>query len=232
MEIPTKLREGATIEELERFTSAKIGLRLRYATTFIWSTIVGQYFVSSVFAPKFAPEGSFLRSPAANMVSECLFDVLSKVLFLVVIVEVHSAIFDPFARTERRLEELRRLMAAVWESSSDVIVISVRTEPNGSASTMLSPAFFGLGCSDGPLRKLTNEQIKDLFQNKSILYQLSNEAFQTKIDNASKNEENSGPKVKPEMIFNIEESGFMTADPESRELRCSEAKCRCLASNI
>ena len=104
--------------------------------------------------------------------------VLSKVLFLTVIVEVHRAIFDPQARTERRLDELRRLMAAVWESSSDVIAISVRlsgTEGKegggggGGASCMLSTALFSLGSGDGPLRNLTNEQIKDLFQRKSVL---------------------------------------------------------------
>lgn len=199
-EIPETLGGGATVEEAERFVSAKIALRLRYVTTFVWSIIVTLFFVSSVFGPKYAPEGSFLRNPAANMMCECFFDVLSKVLFLVIIAEVHNAIFDPFAKTERRLEELRQLMAAVWESSSDVIAISVRTGPTGGASTMLSPAFYSLGSSDGPLRKLSIEQIKDFFRRKSVLYQLSDEAFQTKS------------RVKPEMIFNIEETGFHPQD--------------------
>mmetsp|Transcript_2506 Transcript_2506/g.5314 ORF Transcript_2506/g.5314 Transcript_2506/m.5314 type:complete len:1174 (+) Transcript_2506:62-3583(+) len=213
-EIPDTLRDGATVEEAERFNSSKIALRLRYATTIIWSTIVTLFFVSSILGPKFSSEGSFLRSPAANMVCECFLDVVSKVLFLAVIGEVHHAIFDPFARTERRLDELRQLMAAVWDSSSDVIAISVRTGLNNSVSTMLSPAFFGLGSGDGPLRNLSNEQVKDLFRRKSVLYQLSGELFQAKCENSTKDVENSGPKVKPEMISNIEETGFSTIEPQ------------------
>ncbi|KAL7541450.1 hypothetical protein ACHAXR_013266 [Thalassiosira sp. AJA248-18] len=213
-EIPESLCDGASVEEAERFKSAKLAMRLRVVTTIVWSAIVAMYFVSSVFGPMYAPEGSVLRSPAVNMMCECFFDVVSKVLFLVVIVEVHHAIFDPFARTERRLDELHELMAAVWDSSSDVIAISVRTGTNGGASTMLSPAFFSLGSRDGPLRNLSNEQVKDLFQRKSVLYQLSEKAFQMKGDirSTDDNGENSGPKIQPEMIFNIDETGFSGND--------------------
>ena len=163
-----------------------------------------------------------LRNPAANMMAECLLDVVSKVLFLIVIVEVHHAIFDPHARTERRLDELRQLMAAVWESSSDVVAISVRTgrtNGGGGAAVMLSPAFFGLGSGDGPLRNLSSEQVKDLFRRKSILYQLSEEAFEgtRRSDNdGAKNDDgdgrNDGPAVEPRMISNIEETGFSAFD--------------------
>ncbi|KAL9191341.1 hypothetical protein ACHAXT_001047 [Thalassiosira profunda] len=218
-DIPRKLREGASVEEMERFNSARIALRLRYVTTLVWSIIVGGFFASSVFGPKFAPEGSLLRSPAANMMCESFVDVVSKVLFLVLIVEVHSAIFDPFARTERRLEELRKLMAAVWESSSDVIAISVKMGSDGGVSTVLSPAFFSLGSGDGPLRKLSKEQIKELFGRRSVLYQLSAEAFRTKEGNISQeNEEGCDPMVKPEMIFNIEETAFAATDSPCSDL--------------
>ena len=223
-EIPKMLKEGATVEEAERFSSAKIAFRLRVGTTIVWSAIVAMYFISSVIGPMYAPEGSLLRNPAANMMCECFFDVLSKVLFLVVIAEVNNAIFDPFARTERRLEELRHLMAAVWESSSDVIAISVRTGSDGGASTMLSPAFFSVGSGNGPLRNLSSEQIKDLFRRKSVLYQLSGEAFKaTKEDNATSNvygeeETFTGPQTKPEMILNIEETGFADFNPPAGEL--------------
>jgi len=216
-ELPKALRNGATVEEAERINSAKIALRLRYVCTAVWSIIVAIYFVSSVIGPKFAPEGSLLRSPAANMVCECFFDVLSKVLFLITIVDVHYAIFDPFARTERRLEELRQLMSAVWESSSDVIAISVRTGPKGGASTLLSPAFFGLGGSSGPLRRLSCEEIKDLFKRKSVLFQLTQDSFQTHQKDGEDNSiAKSGdlgisePKLTADQIFNIEYTGFST----------------------
>lgn len=219
--IPTSLGEGATVEEAERFHSARAALRLRHVTIVVWSMIVAGYFVTSALGPRFAREGSYLRAPAAGMICECFFDVLSKVMFLLIIVDVHCAIFDPFARMERRLDELRRLMAAVWESSSDVIAISVRANGGGgggTASTMLSPSFFGLGSADGPLRNLSNEQIMDCFRRKSILYQLSDEAFQMDMETGSNEEEISGPKVKPEMITNIEETSFSTMDTHDRKL--------------
>ena len=209
--IPATLKSGATVEEAERFNAAKIAFRLRVFTTCVWSIIVALYFVSSVFGPRYASEGSVLRNPAANMICECFFDVLSKVLFLIVIVDVHYAIFDPSAKVERRLNELRQLMSAVWESSSDVIAISVRSS-QGDASVMLSPAFFGLKSKQGPLRGLSANQLKGMFRKKSVLYQLSGTAFQ-----AEKKKDNESC-VDDDMISNIEQTGFDAIDSNARGL--------------
>jgi signal transduction histidine kinase len=209
-EIPDTLREGATVEETERYNSAITALRLRYVCTFVWSIIVALYFVSSV-GPKFAPEDSILRNPAANMCCECFFDVLSKVLFLVTIMDVHHAIFDPFARSERRLEELRKLMSAVWESSSDPIAISVRTGFNGGISTLLSPAFFALGGGRGALRRLSKDEIKDLFWNKSVLFQMPGDVL------SRENGENGEIyKIKPEDILSVDFTEFSTGLGQSQ----------------
>eukprot|EP00804_Cyclotella_cryptica_P000573 CCRYP_009977-RB/>CCRYP_009977-RB protein AED:0.01 eAED:0.01 QI:145/1/1/1/1/1/2/1184/902 len=210
-EIPPTLRVGATVEEAERYNSAITALRLRYVCTAVWSIIVALYFISSI-GPKFAAEDSILRNPAANMCCECFFDVLSKVLFLVTIMDVHHAIFDPFARSERRLEELRKLMSAVWESSSDPIAISVRTGSNGGVSTLLSPAFFTLGGGRGALRRLSKEEIKNLFWNKSILFQLSEEVFQRQNDG----DNNEFCKVKPEDILSVDFTEFSTGLGQSQ----------------
>ncbi len=205
--IPATLKDGATVEEAERFNAAKIALRLRLFTTFVWSIIVALYFLYSV-GPRFTSEGSILRNPAANMICECFFDVLSKVLFLVVIVDVHYAIFDPSTKVERRLNELRQLMSAVWESSSDVIAISARAGPNRGASVMLSPAFFGLKIKQGPLRKLSANHAKGMSRKKSILYQLSGTAFQA--------EKKENDCVDDDMISNIEQTGFDIIDSNAR----------------
>jgi len=210
--IPATLKGGATVEEAERFNAAKIALRLRLFTTCVWTIIVTLYFVSSI-GPRFTSEGSILRNPAANMICECFFDVLSKVLFLVVIVDVHYAIFDPTTKVERRLSELRQLMSAVWESSSDVIAISARTGPKGGASVMLSPAFFGLKIKQGPLRGLSANQVKDMFKKKSVLYQLSGTAFQ-----AEKKHDNESC-VEDDMISHIEQTGFDAIDSNARGLK-------------
>jgi signal transduction histidine kinase len=205
-EIPKILREGATVEEAERYNSAVTALRLRYICIAVWSIIVALYFVSSI-GPYFAPEGSILRNPAANMICECFFDVLSKVLFLVTIMDVHQAIFDPFARSERRIEELRKLMSAVWESSSDPIAISVKTGPAGGVTTLLSPAFFALGGGRGALRRLSKDEIKDLFFNKSVLFKLSEEVFTRGSDG---NGEEMTCEIKSEDILSVNYTEFST----------------------
>ena len=223
LEVPSSLGCGATTDERERFNATRIALRLRYITTAVWTVIVALFFAYSVYGPRYASEGSFLRHPAANAICECFFDVLSKVMFLSVILKVHSAAFDQAARMGRRLAEMRALMGAVWESSGDVIAISMRTvSSNGAAtSTMLSPAFFGLGSGVGPLRNLSNEQVKDLFRKKSVLYQLSAESFREGRSQKVKNDDadnnggggggggeghNNGPRVRPEMISHIEQT--------------------------
>lgn len=207
--IPATLKIGATVEEAERFNAAKIALRLRLVTTCVWSIIVALYFVSSV-GPIFAPEGSLLRNPAANMICECFFDVLSKVLFLTVIGDVHKAVFDPSARVERRLNELRQLMNAVWESSSDVIAISVRTGPKAGASVMLSPAFSGI-----KKKRKVRRFSADMLQKTSILYQLSANAFDLRVQEDIEDDE---PCVDCDMISHIEQTGLDTINSNARGL--------------
>eukprot|EP00978_Attheya_sp_CCMP212_P045893 scaffold365111_cov63-Attheya_sp.AAC.1 len=67
-------------------------------------------------------------------------DVLSKSLFLNTLLEVHELVFDETNRADRRLDELRQMMDVVWDSSSDVIAISVKGM-NGSITTMVSSTF-------------------------------------------------------------------------------------------
>ena len=47
------------------------------------------------------------------MVSECFIDVLFKSVYLLLIVDVHNTIFDPNARAQRRLEELRQVRIVI-----------------------------------------------------------------------------------------------------------------------
>ena len=209
-EIPRTLPEGSTLEETERYNSAVTALRLRYICIAVWSIIVGLYFVSSV-GPMFSPEDSILRNPAANMCCECFFDVLSKVLFLITIMDVHTAIFDPVARSERRIEELRKLVSAVWESSSDPIAISVRTGANEGVTTLLSPAFFALGGGNGALRRLSKDEIKDLFRNKSVLFKMSKDVFNRGLD------ENNDQifAVEPDDILSVDYTEFYSGKDQT-----------------
>eukprot|EP00569_Conticribra_weissflogii_P004959 CAMPEP_0171332298 /NCGR_PEP_ID=MMETSP0878-20121228/3258_1 /TAXON_ID=67004 /ORGANISM="Thalassiosira weissflogii, Strain CCMP1336" /LENGTH=1223 /DNA_ID=CAMNT_0011832997 /DNA_START=130 /DNA_END=3801 /DNA_ORIENTATION=+ len=233
--VPSSLKKGATVEEAERFNAANIALKLRFVCIFVWTILVVLFFATSIYGPNFSHEGSLLRSPEARMIAECFFDVLSKVLFLVTIVDVHHAIFDPFARTERRLEELRQLMSAVWETSSDVIAISVKTGSAGGASTMLSPAFFGMGRGQKQRRRNSFENSVRVNRGKSVLFQLENEAFEVVgrrenslpnprngavTDSAtSSNEEVLEPSVTADMISGIECTGFSLSEPLAGGLR-------------
>ena len=203
-EVPKSLHVGASIEEAERYNSTISALRLRYICLGVWSIIVALYFISSI-GPMLAPKDSILHNPAANMVCECFFDVISKVLFLVTIMDVHQAIFDPVARSERRIEELRKLMAAVWESSSDPIAISVKNGSNGGITTLLSPAFFALGGGRGALRRLSKDEIKDLFSNRSVLFKLSQDVLMR-----SSNGDNESYEVRFEDILSVNYTDFST----------------------
>jgi hypothetical protein len=43
------------------------------------------------------------------MMLESSIDVLFKAIYLLIVIDVHDTIFDPSARAERRLEELRQV---------------------------------------------------------------------------------------------------------------------------
>ena len=61
-------------------------------------------------------------------------------LYMDVIVQVHNVAFDDSERAQRRLNELRQQMSAIWESSSDTICVSVQGI-GGDITTMVSPVY-------------------------------------------------------------------------------------------
>jgi hypothetical protein len=65
--------------------------------------------------------------------------VLAKAIYMKLIVDVHFLVFDSEGRTQRQLTELRGLMNVLWDSSSDVIIISVRYADK--ITSMLSPSY-------------------------------------------------------------------------------------------
>ena len=224
--IPATIKEGASVEELERYNAAKLALRLRRLTIFVWSSIVALFFAGSL-GPKYASADSIFANPSINMVAEAFFDVVSKVFFMGIIVDINRAIFDPFSRAERRLEELRMMMVAVWESSSDVIAISVQ---NGQGvSVMLSPHVYNLREEIVPKPKGGAQRTKN-----SIVYQLSQDAFRAEArekdtedgnqseDMAPGEEQPQEPLVRPEMIQDIGSLSFSSMSREARNVKGGE----------
>lgn len=86
-----------------------------------------------------------MASPSFPFITDLLFELFSKGLLLVVIEDIHDTVFNEQLRLRRKLRELWCMMSALWESSSDIIAISVksserRREKDGCAATaMVSP---------------------------------------------------------------------------------------------
>jgi len=133
------MEKGTTVDDIETYERGRLSLGLLWSCATMWSVMVASYFMYS-FAPMFVPEGSLLKHGALTMASESFLDVLSKYVYMQIIVKTHDSVFDDAARTERRLKELREVMSVVWDSSSDVIVASVRGT-RGIVTTMISPAY-------------------------------------------------------------------------------------------
>ena len=145
-----KMAMGSSVDEIEIYNRSLLSLKLLGTCTFLWTTLVCTYFFSTVGPTVFPNLENRVDVSALTMVGECTMDVVAKVLYMFIIVDVHDQVFDQSARAERRLEELRQMMAVVWDNSSDVIGISVRSI-NGNVTTMLSESLY-LSCFSGVLR--------------------------------------------------------------------------------
>jgi len=130
--------QGNGVESEEAYNRVRLSLRLLQVCSFMWTMLVVGFTVCNIGAV-YAGEDSILKNPSNQLVVESFFEVGSKIWYLNVIIEVHDLIFDEGARALRRLQELRDMMSIVWEDSSDVIALSIRT--NKRIITMVSPKF-------------------------------------------------------------------------------------------
>ena len=142
-----KMKVGESMDEKEMYQWARLSLGLLATCAGLWTFLVVAFFVYSV-GPILLPKTSFLKTRGFVMVCESSMDVLFKSLYMLLIMDVHSAIFDPNARAKRRLEELRQMMNIVWENSSDVIGLSIQ-KSNGTVMTLFSPTFLKMYSENG-----------------------------------------------------------------------------------
>lgn len=103
-----KMKIGSSISEQEMFHWARLSLGLLATCTALWSFLVFAYFVYSI-GPLILTEQKFLHTRGIVMICECSIDVLFKSVYMLLIVDVHNAIFSPNERSQRRLEELREV---------------------------------------------------------------------------------------------------------------------------
>jgi signal transduction histidine kinase len=122
---------GVCIEEKEDYDRAKYSLKTITVCTLIWTGLAGSWTVIALVTP-FVPSESIFSNPALMLVSESLFESISKIWYADLLIEIHEIVFDDAARTMRRLEELRNLMTAVWDHSSDILIWGSRSSRGDS----------------------------------------------------------------------------------------------------
>mmetsp|Transcript_13156 Transcript_13156/g.19347 ORF Transcript_13156/g.19347 Transcript_13156/m.19347 type:complete len:1134 (+) Transcript_13156:88-3489(+) len=131
------MKPGSTLSEQENYTWNKLSLGLLRTCAYAWSSLV-VVFCTFAIGPNLWPNSRLFSMPWIQVLLECFIDVMLKVFYLTAVLEVHRAIFDTTARAKRRLKELSRLLSAVWDNSSDMIIISTRGV-SGDISSMLNP---------------------------------------------------------------------------------------------
>jgi signal transduction histidine kinase len=143
-----KMSRTNSAHSMELWHRARLSYQLMVTCTVARTFVVTMYFFAGI-SVYLRPEGVesdelwVFQRPYFSMIWECVMDVIVKNLYMNVIVQVHKVAFDDGERAERRLGELRRLMSAVWESSSDVICVSVQGI-SGTITTMVSPVYLRL----------------------------------------------------------------------------------------
>lgn len=133
---------GDTIEKKEEYDRAKYSLKTITVCTAVWSALAVSWSAVVLLAPRYAPPGSMFASEHLVLITESIFEVISKIWYATLLIEVHNKVFDHASRTVRRLEELRHFMSAVWDTSSDMMAMCSRS--GNRISAIVSPAFFKL----------------------------------------------------------------------------------------
>lgn len=106
--------KGMTVDQRETYDRAHLSYKLMALCVTIWTLLVVVYY-AAWFLPKIVPSPSLVHKQGFYYVVEVLFEVISKVLYLHLTVDIHSAVFDEGRRAARRLDELRQMMSVVWE---------------------------------------------------------------------------------------------------------------------
>lgn len=156
-EINSPVTEGTTSSLLmvdhELVERRRFSFHLIETCAFVWTVLVVIYFANMMLHLYPIQWISTLLPPSSlAMVADTCFDVIAKVLYMRLIVDIYLNVFDPAGRIQKQLQELRHLVSAIWESSSDVIAISVKIKMNNITSqqerwgksriiSLLSPSF-------------------------------------------------------------------------------------------
>jgi hypothetical protein len=143
---------------MERYNRHRFSYQLMLICSTLWTVLVLMY-LANAYIHRRLPQGHFFRSHPLAMYTDITFDVLAKSLYMRQIVEAHKLIFHSEGLAQRQLLELRRLMSALWESSSDMIVLSIRHELK--CLTLFSPGFSAL-LSGSPFNRVQKALVLEI----------------------------------------------------------------------
>ncbi|KAG7336802.1 hypothetical protein IV203_032363 [Nitzschia inconspicua] len=139
---PIGVETDGSYRQLEFRDRLRFSYHLILTCSVVWTILVVLYCINAYIYRILPPDHPW-KDKAPAMIVDTFFDVLAKALYLRCIVEVHLAVFDGESRIMRQLTELRNLMTILWDTSSDVIVVSVKDD-SGNLVSILSPAVFDL----------------------------------------------------------------------------------------
>ena len=136
---------GVFMDDMDQHHRRYYSYRLLKHCAWVWTLLVATYYIHS-FLHYYLPSTHPLVHRSSEMVIDTIFDVVAKGVYLKVILAIHHEVFDSDARARAQLGELRRLMQLLWDSTTDMIMISVAGEE--TSSTFLSPSFQGFVAKD------------------------------------------------------------------------------------
>ena len=181
-----------------RYMWEMLSFRLLLSCSVLWTILVMAYFCYTL-GPILFPSVKFFQLPYLSMVVESIIDVLYKALYMIVVADVNEMIFDPKARTGRRLEELRQMIGVVWENSSDVICISVKGA-TGDVTTLLSPTYLKLYSGSA----VTHEKDeKNASASRAVAFDIDASVFDEVKDISDRNLKNGELNIVPSSAYDV-----------------------------
>ena len=141
-----RMPKAVTTADKEDQERAMYSFKLLSICLFVWTTLV---IVWTVCALSFrnAKPGSFFANEWLILTAENCCEGLSKIAYLSILMEVHELLFDDVSQTARRLGDLRSYMSAVWDASTDVVIICSGHDHLVNAA--VSPSFFQMETAFG-----------------------------------------------------------------------------------
>ncbi|GAX19500.1 hypothetical protein FisN_19Hh075 [Fistulifera solaris] len=136
------IQKSDGVQDQKLQDQVKFAYFLLLACSIVWSVLVVLYCINVWIHTLSDLETKWYYRESLAMIVDTSFDVLAKSIYMKLITDIHQALFDETYQWRKQLTEMRQLISVMWDSSSDVILISIRT--NQGLSAILSPAFFPL----------------------------------------------------------------------------------------